>query len=278
MEIIQAAILGVIQGLTEFLPISSSGHLIIIPHLFNWEVFENNLVFDIALHLGTMAALIAFFWADWLSITQSFFKQVMRKKPDLMGHPQSRLGVLLILGSLPAALVGLLFEDFVAETVREPWVVGVMLIVFGLLLHYAEKSTSSRRQAENLTVKDSLIIGLWQAVSLIPGVSRSGSTITGGLLRGLGKETAARFSFLLATPAVAGAALLKSGDLVSVLNDGSLLVFIVGFLASALSGWLVIRFLLAFLKTHDFGIFVKYRLVLGVLVILLTVLFPNKWG
>ena len=267
MDLLQAAVLGIVQGITEFLPISSSGHLIIVPYLFGWQEFENNLPFDVALHLGTTAGLLLFFWKDWYLLVTGFLKQLFDSERKLLSDPHSRLFLTIILGSIPAALFGFYFQDFVEGVVRDPLIIGEMLIGFGLILYWAEKRGNGRKNLEQIRLRDGLIIGIWQAVSLIPGVSRSGSTISGGFFQGLDRETATRFSFLLATPAVAGAALFKVKDIMELGFGSERGVFLVGFLASLVSGLLVIKFLLQFIKTNSFTVFVVYRILLGMILI-----------
>lgn len=270
MELVQAAVLGLVQGLSEFLPISSSGHLIIVPYILHWENFQNNLLFDIALHLGTVLALLVFFWKDWWRLFSAFLNQILSTERKIIKDKNSKLFLILVVGSIPAAFFGLAFQDFVEKTVRQPVVVGVMLIIFALVLKLAENRGKQTRELDQLRFRDGLIVGTWQALSLIPGVSRSGSTITGGLFQGLNRETAVRFSFLLATPAIVGVGILKLKELVKIGLNGQSEIFLVGFLVSAISGYLVIKFLLDYIKRHDFDLFVKYRLIVGIVVILLT--------
>jgi undecaprenyl-diphosphatase len=267
LDILKAIVLGLVQGLSEFLPVSSSGHLIIVPYVLRWESFVQNLPFDVALHLGTAIALLAYFWRDWWRLVTSFFGRLGEGREGLLRDPDARLLLILLVGSIPAAIVGLLFESVVEERVRQPWVVGIMLVVFALVLAWAELRRRGHRRFEHLTFRDGLVIGAWQAISLVPGVSRSGSTITGGLLRGLDKETATRFSFLLATPAIVGAALLSAGDMISEGAGGDADIFVAGFVASVLSSFVVIRFMLAYIRRHDFRVFVVYRVMAGLAVV-----------
>lgn len=272
MELVQAAILGLVQGLSEFLPISSSGHLIIVPYLLHWQDFQNNLLFDIALHLGTTLALLTFFWKDWWRIGMAFLNQILSTERRILKDKNSKMFLVLVVGSIPAGFFGLAFQEFVEKEVRQPWLVGVMLILFAVLLKYASKKSKQTRSQDQIHFRDGLVVGLWQALSLIPGVSRSGSTITGALFQGFDKETAVRFSFLLATPAIVGVGIIKLKDLVQVGLNGQAGVFLVGFLVSTISGYLVIKFLLNYIKNHDFDLFVKYRIVVGAVVIILSLI------
>lgn len=268
MDYLQALILGVVQGLSEFLPISSSGHLILVPYLFGWGEFDHKLIFDIALHLGTTLALLLFFWKDWWRLGSGFLRQLLKKEEGILKNSESRLFLILIIGSLPAAGMGVLFQDIIETEVRQAWVVGVMLIIFALVLKWAQKK-EGKKDLKEISLKDGLVIGVWQALALIPGVSRSGSTISGGLFQGLDKVTATRFSFLLAAPAVFGAALLKLKDLIEVGTNGESGLFLVGIITSTITGLLVIKFLLAFVKRHNFDLFIWYRIGLGLVIIIL---------
>ena len=272
MELMQAAILGLVQGLSEFLPISSSGHLIIVPYLLHWDEFQNNLLFDIGLHLGTTVALLIFFWKDWWRIGTAFLNQILSTERRLLKDKDSKMFLILVIGSLPAAFFGIAFQEFVEKSVRQPLVVGVMLVVFAFILRYASKIGKGTRSLDQTRFRDSLVVGLWQALSLIPGVSRSGSTITGALLLGFDKETAVRFSFLLSTPAIVGVGIIKLKDLVQMGLSDQAGVFLVGFLVSAVSGYLVIKFLLNYIKTHSFDVFVKYRIIVGAVIIILSLI------
>lgn len=272
MLILQAAFLGLIQGLSEFLPISSSGHLIIFPYFFGWEYFQHNLIFDIALHLGSTLAVIAFFWKDWWRMGTAFLNQIKSTERRIIKDKDSKLFLVLVIGSIPAGVFGLAFQDFVDTTVRQPIIVGVLLIVFAIILKLAENQGKGERSLESIRFRDGLVIGIWQAISLIPGVSRSGSSISGGLFRGFDKESATRFSFLLATPTIVGVGIIKMKELVKIGLSGESGVFLIGFLVSMISGWLVIRFLLNYVKKNNFDLFIWYRIALGSLVILLVLL------
>lgn len=268
IEIFQAFVLGVVQGASEFLPISSSGHLIIIPNILGWEGLVNSLTFDVALHLGTTVAVVAFFWKDWLKLFSSFLRALPKGLVAVWKEPNSRMLVLLGIGSVPAAFAGLFLEKTIAESFRSNLLVAANLIIFGLLLYWIDKQSKKSRSETKINLVDSIFIGIAQAAALFPGVSRSGITISVGLFRDLDRESATRFSFLLSTPAILGASLLKLPD-ISGSFGSSTGVFVVGFLAAAVSGWLAIKVLLSYVKSNNFNVFVIYRIVLGVAILLL---------
>ncbi len=267
-EIFQAIILGIVQGASEFLPISSSGHLILIPNIFGWNGLVNSLTFDVALHLGTTVAVVAFFWKDWLKLFSSFLKSLPKGPKALWEEPNSRLLLLLGVGSIPAAFAGFFLEKTIEESFRSNLLVAFDLIVFALLLYWIDRISKKRRLEAKITLFDSIFIGIAQAIALFPGVSRSGITISAGLLRDLNRETATRFSFLLSTPAILGASLLKLTDISTDFGDNRG-IFFVGFLSAAISGWFAIKILLSYVKRNNFNIFVIYRILLGVAILLL---------
>jgi len=264
-QVFQAAVLGVVQGLSEFLPISSSGHLIIFPKLLSWGGVIDSLEFDVALHVGTTIAVVWFFWRDWVRIIGSFFQGLKRGTPTK--EFDSKLFLMILAGSVPAGIVGIVFKDFIEENFRQPLLVATTLFIFALVLLFADKTGAKKREFGKIGWKDALLIGFAQAVSLVPGVSRSGVTISVGLLKGLNREAATRFSFLLSTPAIAGAAALTAKDAVNIGSDGNIGVFVVGTTLAAISGWLAIKFLLKFVSTHNFDVFVWYRIGLAVLLV-----------
>jgi undecaprenyl-diphosphatase len=260
-------VLGIVQGLTEFLPISSSGHLIATRDLFGWE-FTDDLTFDVSLHLGTTFALLAFFWREWISMLRTAVNWLTRDvDPDPVYN--GRLLSLLALGSLPAAVVGLIFNSYVEDEVRSPIVVGAMLLVFGAVLLAAELLGKRTRTVDTCGWRDVLWIGSAQAISLVPGVSRAGVTIAAALSRGFTRQEAARFSFLLATPVIVGAGALKVAEAVA---DGipreDIGAIIVGAAVSAAIGWLAIRYLLRLVQSGTYLPFVAYRLLMGVFVLI----------
>ena len=264
MDIYQAAILGVVQGLTEFLPISSSGHLILIPNVFGWEDFTNNLLFDVSVHLGTSLAVIIFFWNDWWRISNAFLARILTPK-QIFSNVDSRLFLLIVIGTIPAAIIGLLFSDLIIDQLRDPKVVAVTLIVFAVILWAADKLGSKTKKIGSLTLRDSIFVGFAQAIALIPGVSRSGITMTAGLFAGLDRHGAARFSFLLSTPVIIGAGILSFKDAAETSEENlSGDVFVVGVAASALVGYFSIKYMLKFVSSNNYNIFVWYRVLIGV--------------
>ena len=265
MNPFQAFVLGLVQGLSEFLPISSSGHLLLIPVLLGWE--SHGLAFDASLHLGTALALLVFFWRDWLGLGSVVLAGLRDQKARL--DPRWRLAGLLIVGSIPAGLVGLAFEATIESAVRQAWLVGLLLIVFGLLMLLADRVGSQQREMSQVGLRDAVVVGLAQCLALMPGVSRSGVTITAGLLRGLDRAAAARFSFLLSTPITVAAALYSMRKLIGA-GPTDLLSLAVGVLTAAAAGWLAIGFLLRYLQRNSLLIFVGYRVLLGLAVLALS--------
>ncbi len=267
-EIFQAIILGIVQGASEFLPISSSGHLILVPYIFNWHGIVDSLSFDVALHIGTTVAVIAYFWKDWVELITAFFKALPRGLSGILSDFKAKFFLILIIGSVPAALIGFVFQDFIEKNVRQPLLVAGFLIGFSLVLFLADRVGKGNRDQKKVGFIDGLIVGLAQSVSLLPGVSRSGITITSGLFRNMDRETATRFSFLLSTPIIVGAGALKLKDIFQgSVAAGSQAVFLTGFIAAAISGWFAIKFLLKFVQTNNFTVFVIYRLLVGFAII-----------
>ncbi len=248
----EAIILGIIQGITEFLPISSSGHLILVPYLLGWA--PSGLAYDVALNTGTFLAVLAYFFPVWWGILT---KGVIGRQPK-----ELRLLSYLIIATIPAALIGYFAESFIETTLRQPLVTASMLIIFGLVLGLVERSATLQRTIGQLSWGEALMIGLSQAIALIPGVSRSGITMTSGLFLGLKKEESAQFSFLLIAPVSLGAALLQARSVIDASNTremalGAFVSFIVGIIA--------IHFLLKFIKRYGFMPYVWYRVALGVI-------------
>ncbi len=273
MTIVQAIILGIVQGLTEFLPISSSGHLLLVPWLFNWHfLLENpdlNKTFDVALHLGTFVAVVLYFWREIGRLIRAWVRSISRRS---LGEPEARLAWLLIVSTIPAALAGVLLEDFITNTLGKPWMIGVALIVFAGFMYLIDHVAKLDRDLEALTWLDALLIGVAQALALLPGVSRSGITMMVGLLVRLDRESAARYSFLMSIPVIGGAAAYKGLEVArNGLPSGTATPFIAGMVAAALSGIAAIWFTLAYLKRHNFNLFVVYRIVVGVGVLILVV-------
>ena len=261
---LQALLLGILQGLTEFLPISSSAHLILVPWFFGWQnSLMDSLTFDVALHAGTLVAILWYFWRDWLNLAGGFFRIFRRGRGNDFNE---RLIVYILLATIPAGVVGILLEKTVEKGFRNPALIVLPLVAVSLLMIFAEHRNRSSRSLEKLNLRDAMTIGIAQAIALLPGVSRSGITITAGLLQGYKREAATRFSFLLATPAIAGAVLLQARHIFSLERaDG--LPFAIGFLSSAGVGYLAIAFLMRYLRFHTLNVFAGYRLVLASIII-----------
>jgi undecaprenyl-diphosphatase len=271
--IFQALILGVVQGLTEFLPISSSGHLLLIPDLMGWDdAFINSLAFSVMLHLGTLVALLVYFWQDWLRLVPAGLATIRDR--SFQGDPDRHLAWLLVAATIPAALVGYLFNDAIETTVRDPWIVVVMLVVGAAILWTADHFGKQTRDVDDVTFPVATGIGFAQAVALIPGISRSGISISAGRFAGLNRPAAARFSFLMATPITLGAIVFEGRKLISGESGvtAELAPLVVGLAASLIAGLLAIHFMLRYLRTRSLDIFVWYRLVVAaiVVVVLLT--------
>lgn len=266
-EILQAIVLGIVQGASEFLPISSSGHLILVPYFLNWHGVVDSLSFDIALHIGTTVSVIVFFWKDWIELLSAFLKALPKGFSGVIVDTKAKLFSILVIGSIPAAMIGFLLQDFIEKNVRQPLLVASLLVIFSLVLFTADKIGRQNREGAKIGFLDGILVGLSQCLALLPGVSRSGITITAGLFRGLDRESATRFSFLLSTPIIVGAGLLKIKEILhGSLGSGSQTVFFAGFLAAAVSGFVAIKFLLKFVQTHNFNLFIVYRIILGVLI------------
>jgi undecaprenyl-diphosphatase len=264
----QALALGIVQGLTEFLPISSSGHLILVPWLADWTYLEEddafNATFDVGLHIGTLVAVTAYFRSDIVGLVAAWFRSVRRRR---VAGSEERLAWLVVLATIPAALIGALGENFIVDELGEPWQIAINLAVFGIVLWIADR-TAERRGMTDLGYGGAVGIGFAQALSLMPGVSRSGITISAGRFLGLDRESAARFSFLLLVPTTLGAVLWKglSDVILADLPPGSLGPFAVGVAAAAASGFVAIDALLGYVQRHDYSVFVLYRLLVALFV------------
>jgi undecaprenyl-diphosphatase len=256
MDMLQAVVLGLVQGLGEFLPISSSAHLVLVPWLFNWTY--SGLTFDIALHVGTLIAVVIYFWKDWLRLLHHGFTEPKEREGKLFWY--------LVLATIPGALIGFVLED-IAETVfRDPVLIACMLILLGVILYGVDRRGKKQIAVEHISLKTSLLIGLSQALAIIPGVSRSGVTMTAALALGMTREGAARFSFLLSAPIILGAALVKVPELIanpSLIDAG----FLTGMAVACVSGLAAIGFLLRYVQTGTFLPFVVYRFIAGAVVI-----------
>ncbi len=262
----EVIILGFIQGIAEFLPISSSAHLIIFRDLFGIGSSIGNEVamsFDIALHFGTLLAIGIYFFKDFITmIKKGFTKGVKDKEGKILWY--------IVLATIPAAIAGLLFEDIIENAIRTNFIIiAIALIVMGIIIYLVDKKFDSKKEVSEMTLKDAIIIGCSQVFALIPGFSRSGTTIAAGRSLNLKREDAAKFSFFLSAPVVLGAVLLDLKDSIPILLD-NLLIFVVGILVSFVVGILCIKFLMRYLRKNDFKLFMWYRLALGILVIIWT--------
>jgi undecaprenyl-diphosphatase len=266
---LQAIVLGIVQGLTEFAPVSSSGHLILVPWLFHWSFFlknpELNKTFDVALHVGTFVGAVAYFRHDIREYLRALVRSIRKRSVQ---HTDERLAWFLIIGTIPGAVVGASLESVIERKLGQPWIIAIMLAMFGVILFAVDRYAKADRGMRDLKLSDVLLIGMAQAIALQPGVSRSGVTITAARGLGLKRESAARFSFLLALPVIGGAGLYKGFKLAGTgLPPGTAGPFFWGMVASAVSGFLVIWGLLAYLRRRDFAPFVVYRLGVAALVL-----------
>lgn len=271
MSILQAIVLGLVQGATEFAPVSSSGHLILVPWIFGWVLIGDPDVkkaFDVALHVGTLLGALIYFRADVARYLRAWFRSIGSRRMDT---PDERIAWALVLGTIPGAVIGALFEDTIQDELGAPWLVAVMLVTFGLLLVYVDRHARSNRGYGSIGPREGLLLGTAQALALQPGVSRSGVTITAARALGLDRESAARFSFLLSLPIIAGAGAYKAVDLAQTGLQGHTAEFVAGIAASAVSGFVVIWGLLRYLRRHDFTAFLWYRVALAGLVVVLIV-------
>lgn len=285
MSWIEAIVLGLTQGLTEFLPISSSGHLIIVPWLFGWE--SPGVAFDAALHLGTLLAVFTYFWHDLVEMVKAV-PTILRKRTALLraGAPDeddgtfyARLGLLLVIGSIPGAIAGLAFESKIDDLFhpdsnegRAIVAIAILMAVFGVVLWLADRYGRENRTLRSVRLPDTLVVGIAQALALMPGTSRSGVTLTMGLFRGFTRADAARFSFLLGIPLIAGAGLKGVADLLQADPSGAEIgKILAGVATSAISGFITIRFLLRYLQTSTVGVFVVYRLIAAAVLVVLVV-------
>jgi len=262
--VLQALIMGIVQGLTEFLPISSSGHLILVPAMLGWDdPFTESLTFSVLLHLGTLVALLVYFWRDWVRLVPAGLAALRDR--SFRGDPDRRLAWLLLVTVIPATIVGLLFNDFIEENVRLPGIVAILLVVGAAILWLADRSNRGTRTIADLSFGHALGIGAAQAIALFPGISRSGISIAAGRFLGLDRPAAARFSFLMATPVIAGAGAWETLKILRGGGDAPVDVapLVVGMLAALVSGLLAIHFLLRWLASHRLDLFVAYRLVLA---------------
>lgn len=266
--LIHAAILGIVQGLTEFLPVSSSAHLILVPILFGWtDPFIESSAFDVMLHLGTLVALLAYFWRDLIALLTAWLASIRDRR--IGDDPQRRLAWLLVISVIPAAILGAALESFFDEAFRVHWQwIALFALIGAAMLWLGERLGTRQRDLDEMRVRDAAAIGVAQAIALFPGISRSGATIATGLFLGLTREAAARFSFLMAVPVIAGAALLKARTFMTDgLGGAEVGQLVVGVVMAAIFGFLAIAVLLRFLRTHPTTVFIVYRIALAIVVI-----------
>jgi undecaprenyl-diphosphatase len=269
MPIFHAIVLGLVQGLTEFLPISSSGHLLIVPWLLDWNDFDEESVkktFDVALHLGTFVAVLGYFWRDVTVYVRDGTKLLFTRGRTTT--PEGRLAWMLLLATVPAAAVGAVFEGTIDERLGTPGIIAVSLIVFGVLLGWADRSTGERK-LEGFGPRDALITGAAQTLALNPGTSRSGITVTAGRFLGFDRDAAVRISFLMSLPVIAGAVLFKTfGAIKDGIPEDLIVPMIVGIVTSGIAGWLAVWGTLRLVRNHSLMLFVWYRIILGVVILL----------
>jgi undecaprenyl-diphosphatase len=259
-KVLYALVLGTVQGITEFLPISSSAHLIVVSNLF--QDHSLSLALNVALHCGTLLAVLAYFYRDWLILA-------LRVKNRVFGGAKSFesdiLFPALIFGSVPAGVVGILFNEDIEHYLHNPWFVATPLAVFGVLIWWGDKKCSQNKTLTQLTFKDAMFVGVMQTLALIPGVSRSGSTILAARMKGYGRVDAAKFSFMLGTPAMLGATLLKADEILPSIGE---VEFYLGFLSSFVVGALTIRYFLKMLRSQGLGVFAIYRALLAAVILI----------
>jgi undecaprenyl-diphosphatase len=271
LSTLQAIILGLTQGVTEFAPISSSGHLILVPWLFDWAILDDpalNKTFDVALHIGTLVGALVYFRRDVWRYLVAWVHSIRVRS---VSTSEERIAWALVLGTIPGVIAGGLFADVIEEDLGQPWLIAVLLAVFGVVLVLVDRAVRNDRAFDSIGPATGLFLGAAQALALQPGVSRSGITMTAARAIGIDRESAARFSFLLSLPIIAGAGLFKGVDLLQTGFQGYGAQFFWGFVSSAVSGFVVIWWLLGFLRKHSFAAFMLYRLAVAVLVLALIV-------
>jgi undecaprenyl-diphosphatase len=265
MDIIQAIIVGIVQGLTEFLPISSSAHLIFFQEFLG--LTQANLAFDTLLHLGTLVAVIIYFFKDIIQMIRAFFSSLSdifrgKFKEGFENNPYKKLTWLVIIGTIPAGLMGVFFKDIIEGMFQSFAIPAFFLLVTGVLLYISQRINVGNRSIRKMGIKDTVIVGFAQGLAILPGISRSGATISSGLLLGLEKEFAAKFSFILAIPAILGATLIQLKD-ISLGLDANLTAYVFGFLAAAISGYLAISLFLRLIREKNLDIFAYYCWIVG---------------
>lgn len=265
-EIIKAIVFGVVQGATEFIPISSTAHLRIVPALLGWK--DEGAAFTAVIQLGTLLATFIYFRTDIKNLWKGFLQAFKNK--DFFSNPESRIFLLIIIGTIPICIFGLLLKDFIEGDARGLYVISASLIILAIILYIAEKVGTRTKDMKDITIKDGIVIGLAQALALIPGSSRSGVTITAGLFRGLRRDVCARYSFLLSIPAITLSGLYELYSERATLLDSNLPSLIVATVVAGIVGYASIKFLLHYLRTHSNMVFIVYRIVLGIIIILLV--------
>lgn len=258
MNIFQAIILGAIQGLTEFLPISSSAHLTIIPWIFNWDIPK---AFDVALHFGTLLAITIYFLKDWIQLIKGGVKYVIKKEKTVQG----RMFWYIVAATIPGGTVGYLLDHYFSDTLSRPIIIALALIVMGVILYIVDKNSKNKIKYEQMTFKQAFLIGVSQALAFIPGVSRSGITITTARSMGIDRESAARYSFMLSGPIILAATIFKFKDFVFSS------AFVIGVITSFIVGIFVIKFLLDYVKNKSFKVFAIYRIIFGIIIIIICI-------
>ena len=263
MTVFQALVLGILQGLAEFLPISSSAHLALAPWIFGWP--EPGLAVDVALHVGTLVAVLFYFRDEWIKLTIAALEIVRTQRVQSV---EQRRVVYLVIATIPGAIAGILLNDYAESTFRSPALIASALAVMGVVLWFVDRIRPANRPLESIGWTDAILIGLAQAAALLPGVSRSGATITAGRSLALDRASAATFSFLMSMPIIAAAAIFKVPHLLK--SSGPSVPLLVGVLASAISGWLAIAIVMRYVRTHSYGVFAVYRVVVGLAVLALV--------
>ena len=259
MDIYQAIILGIVQGLTELLPISSSAHLYLLPWVFNWNIPD---AFDVALHFGTLLAIGIFFFKDWLKLIKGAYDLTIKKQKSREG----KMFWYIAIATIPGGIIGFILDKFAEDTLKNPIIIGTALMTMGIILYIVDKYAKKEVDYEKMTLKQTFLIGLSQALAFIPGVSRSGITMTTGRLLHIKREAVAKYSFMLSAPIVLAATILKLGEFQIDL------AFILGVLSSFIVGIFVIKFLLEYLKKGSFKIFAIYRIIIGILVVIYAIM------
>ena len=263
MTVIQGIILGIVQGFTELLPISSSAHLALIPWAFEWEIPPS---FDVALHFGTLLAIGIFFFKDWLKLIVGGYNQVVKKEKT----PEGRMFWYIVVATIPGGIIGFVLDHFMEGILNKPIIIAIALIVMGIILYLVDKNCKSKTEYKDMTFKQTFLIGISQCLAFIPGVSRSGITMTTGRALGVKRESAAKYTFMLSAPIVLAATIFKLKDFIeyfAVANTVGIIAFIMGVIFSFVVGLIVIKFLLEYLRKGSFKIFAIYRVIIGIIVI-----------